>query len=459
LYIVFLFFWAIAFFILMNESRTTADTWVAISIIFFGFGGLSAFLQELPVKNQDLWFWPAAAASISMIWGSYGLLIYSFHNIGIMPKSKIKQRIIEFLYAIPLICFYFIIPAIEMFGLRETASLQILHTKVMTAFVTPYFLGAAIILTINLFRKNSSIRRTETITSYILIVPATLMYYLTSFLIPCFGYPDMWRINIVTISLESILFLVLVIKKSVFGLFFSQRNATREQMEKAIIEGTGVLQHAMKNNLLTVRLALQNAIFRYSQNTNDTAAIMKNIQLALDSCEHSLSILERIHLKIHPVRLRLKTCTLLPIIEQVIDQSQTEYDDKVIQIVREFSSNPQLHCDPVHLREVLLNLVNNAMEAMGECESGQLIISVIEGPKKVVIQIKDNGCGIEKTQIKKLGIPLNTAKVKGTHYGLGLYYVKKVIGMHNGQFSLRKSSSGGMIAQIVLMTIREKNVN
>jgi signal transduction histidine kinase len=326
----------------------------------------------------------------------------------------------------------------------------------MTGFVTPYFVGSAILLTINLFHRRATVWHRETITSYVLVVPASMAYYLTAFLIPCFGYNNLWQVNIVTIVAESALFFILVVRGNAFGLFYYQRNATREQMGKSIIEGTGVLQHAMKNNLLAVRLALQNAQYRYNKDKKDSEAIMNDIQLAFNSCEHSLSILERIHLKIHPVQLAPKNCTLLPIIEEVIDQSQTEYADKNVQIVREFNSNPHVYCDPVHIREVILNLVNNAIEATCEDGFGRLTISLKEVKGKVILKISDNGGGIGKDQIKRLGIPLLTQKSEGTHYGLGLYYVKKVIGMHDGQFSLRKAKNGGMTAKVTLSAIREK---
>ncbi len=227
-------------------------------------------------------------------------------------------------------------------------------------------------------------------------------------------------------------------------------------MGESIIEGTRALQHAMKNNLLAARLDLQNAQYCYNQEQKDSEAIMNDIQLAYDSCEHSLSILERIHLKIHPIQLSLIDCTLLPIIEQVIDQSQAEFTGKNVQIAKEFKADPHVYCDPVHIREVILNLVSNAVEAMPEDEEGKLTISLEVVRGKAVLQISDNGCGIGKDQIKRLGIPLLTQKVEGTHYGLGLYYVKKVIGMHEGQFLLRQAGNGGTTAVIMLPAIREK---
>ncbi len=175
---------------------------------------------------------------------------------------------------------------------------------------------------------------------------------------------------------------------------------------------------------------------------------------ALESCEHSLSVLEKTRLKINPVRLNPKVCSLLPIIEQAINQSQVEHEGKNAQIVRDFESDPKVFCDPVHINEAILNLVNNAMEAVSDDGSGLLVISVTQSKHKAKIQIRDNGSGIDKYHAKRLGVPFFTSKDKTFHYGLGLYYAKKIIDMHNGQFAIRKSTAKGILAEMILPSIK-----
>ena len=453
MFLLYLFFWAIALFIFINEFRTTADIWVAISFFLFGFGGVSAALQEW---NHNLWILAAAAASIELLWGPYGLLMYSLHYTGKMPEEKMKRWLIEIIFAIPLISFYILIPAMQMFGLREPDPLQSLHMRIMIGIVTPYFIGVVALLTIRMFKRNFSAWRSEIITSYILIVPLAIAYCLTNFFAYRLGYNDIEQVKIVIVIVESILFYFLVTRKNAFGLFYCQQNETREQLERSAVEGTNVLQHAMKNNLAIIRLALQNAQYYYAKDDNNSEAIKNELHLALDSCTHSLSILNSINLKIYPVRLSLECSTLLPIIEQVIHQSHAEYAEKEIKIITEVQSNPCLRCDPVHIREAILNLINNAMEATTDDGQGLLIITLLEYKGKAILQIKDNGCGIEKGRIKRIGFPMATTKSNGTHYGLGLYYVKKVIEMHKGQFSIRKSPNGGMVAEVMLPVIRDR---
>jgi signal transduction histidine kinase len=211
----------------------------------------------------------------------------------------------------------------------------------------------------------------------------------------------------------------------------------------------------MKSTLLDAELALQNGNHLFTQNQEDMDSVMKDVQIALGSCERSLYILEKTRQKINPVPPEPKICRLLPIIEQAIDQSRKEHDDKDVQIVKNYNSDPQLFCDLIHIREAIFNLVNNALEAVSDDGSGLLVISVTESKHNAKIQIRDNGSGIDKKRIMQLGVPFITSKDQNSHYGLGLYYVKKIIDMHNGQFALKKSTAEGILAEIILPRIKE----
>lgn len=456
MFFVFLFLWTIAIFIFSNENRTISDLWSACTWFLFGFGGISAIFREQADKGLLGWIFPAVAGSIAMLWGPYALLMFSLHFVGKAPRDKKRQLLTAFVVALPIIAFYFAVLALQMFGHAESQAAQDIHTRIMTVLIAPYYLGSAFLITWNLFRERESATRNENISTFLLTVPATLTYYIFAYIVPCFGNLEGWKASFFIMLIECMLFLFFVVKSSAFGLCFQQQNNARERVEKTVIEGTGILQEAMKSNLLSVQHALHNAQNTHLQNEEDMDIVMKDIQTALDSCEQSLSILTRIRLKIHPLRLDLKTCRLIPIMEQVIDQCQIEHTNKNMQIERDFRSNPQLFCDPVHIREVLLNLVNNAIEAVSSDGTGKLVISITSTKNKTIIQVMDNGCGIDKIQSKRLGLPLITAKKGGSHLGLGLYYVKKVIDMHNGQFTLKRVSGEGILAEIILPISHER---
>ncbi len=103
-----------------------------------------------------------------------------------------------------------------------------------------------------------------------------------------------------------------------------------------------------------------------------------------------------------------------------------------IQLKKEVSpQTPLVHSDPSKLQQVLLNLLNNAMDAITErhgCEGGELTVEV--GPDKdqrVRIAVKDNGAGISAENLKKIFAPFYTTKPPGKGTGLGLYVCYGII--------------------------------
>jgi signal transduction histidine kinase len=107
-----------------------------------------------------------------------------------------------------------------------------------------------------------------------------------------------------------------------------------------------------------------------------------------------------------------------------------------------------IHGDPVSIRQVLHNLIKNALEAIDS--QGQIDIDVHRVQKNnidfIEIALHDDGVGIKDEQIEQIFEPYVTTKVKGT--GLGLAIVKKIIEEHGGAIwvdTSRKVGAGFII--------------
>ena len=82
--------------------------------------------------------------------------------------------------------------------------------------------------------------------------------------------------------------------------------------------------------------------------------------------------------------------------------------------------------------QALLNLCLNALDAMPE--GGQLTLAIVERKGRVCLMVRDNGTGIEASQLPHIFDPYYTTKGQGT--GLGLAMVHKIVEAHDGEISV-----------------------
>ncbi len=120
-------------------------------------------------------------------------------------------------------------------------------------------------------------------------------------------------------------------------------------------------------------------------------------------------------------------------------------------------SLPRVEADEGRMRQVLHNLIGNALEAMEQQPEEQIKISTqhihLHGAELAEIKVIDNGPGFLEEIVDQVFDPYVTSKVKGT--GLGLAIVKKMIEEHGGQISARNSERGGAEIVILLPVTRE----
>ncbi len=113
-----------------------------------------------------------------------------------------------------------------------------------------------------------------------------------------------------------------------------------------------------------------------------------------------------------------------------------------IELILDLNENiKNIHGDPVGIQQILMNLITNSVDAIGN-KRGQIIVSTqnvnvnkeINIPKGeyVCIKVSDTGIGIDKEHIEDVFDPFFSTKPKGKGTGLGLAIVKKIVEEHDG---------------------------
>lgn len=141
------------------------------------------------------------------------------------------------------------------------------------------------------------------------------------------------------------------------------------------------------------------------------------------------------------------------LLQELIEMAPRRIKTVSIPIVTEFDpSLPIIDADTAQLRQVFLNLMTNAVEAMPE--GGTLTVRTRKGPgENVAIEIEDTGFGIPRENLGKLFTPFFTTKPIGKGTGLGLAISYGIIKMHRGQINV-KSQVGQGTTFIVSLPIK-----
>lgn len=114
---------------------------------------------------------------------------------------------------------------------------------------------------------------------------------------------------------------------------------------------------------------------------------------------------------------------------------------------------PQLQGDRNSLKQVFLNLIKNASNAVEE--NGHIIVSTrwitehkLKGQRAISIEIKDNGCGIPSDSLEKIFSPFYTTRKEGS--GLGLFLAYQIIAKHGGAILVESEIGTGTVFKVYL---------
>ena len=141
-------------------------------------------------------------------------------------------------------------------------------------------------------------------------------------------------------------------------------------------------------------------------------------------------------------------------IDSTLTLTEFHLRNRRIAVARQFDPRvPMIHVDRQQLRQVFLNLVTNASDAMPE--GGTLTIRTAErtledGAKAVVIEFVDTGVGIAPEHLPKVMEPFFTTKPEGKGTGLGLPICRRIVQEHGGTLDLESYLGQGTTVRITL---------
>jgi nitrogen fixation/metabolism regulation signal transduction histidine kinase len=129
------------------------------------------------------------------------------------------------------------------------------------------------------------------------------------------------------------------------------------------------------------------------------------------------------------------------------------YESMGVPIEPKLTDNlPSVFADPALLRQVLHNLIQNAIDALAGAEQPRIVVSSALAAEGITLSVRDNGAGIADAVLGRIFEPYVTTKPKGT--GLGLAIVKKIVDEHGGRVVLDNGARGARVTLVFPLATR-----
>jgi signal transduction histidine kinase/ActR/RegA family two-component response regulator len=202
------------------------------------------------------------------------------------------------------------------------------------------------------------------------------------------------------------------------------------------------------NNTLTGILGRAQLLLR----SNDPAKIQAGLELIIKSAEDGAQIIRRIQdfARQRPSR-EFETITIAELVKDACEMTRSRWevrnDAPPIHFAVVADCEALVKGDPVELREVLVNMIYNAIDAMPD--GGEIHVSTQESRERVVVQISDSGTGMTPEVKTRLFDPFFTTKGrKGT--GMGLAVSFGIVRRHDGSIDVDSEPGHGTTFRISL---------
>ena len=213
------------------------------------------------------------------------------------------------------------------------------------------------------------------------------------------------------------------------------------EKEKRIKDSLFKLTHEIKNPLAVINGYLQ--MF----DVNDKKKSKKYITIMKQELNRTLNLLTDFmqYSKIKIVKSEFMLIDLFNDIKNVIVPI---FKENKIKYSYQIEDNIILNADYDRLKQVIINLIKNSVEACVGRSNSIIDIVAYKNNNKLFIIVKDNGIGMDKETLDKIKVPFYTTKANGT--GLGVSLSKEIIEAHSGVLNYTSIQDKKTIAKIIL---------
>jgi two-component system nitrogen regulation sensor histidine kinase NtrY len=213
-------------------------------------------------------------------------------------------------------------------------------------------------------------------------------------------------------------------------------------------------------NSITPITTLTTAIKRRFKNGEERRSLQEITDEFIEDALNSVEVIEERSHGLIDFMERFKSLTDVTRLKTGLFRMQKLVDHIAILFSREMNAgnihmkadvtpgNLTLNADEKLLEQVLINLVKNSMEAI-QHPGGEIFIKAFRNSQNAcVIQVIDNGPGIENTALESIFVPSYSTKENGS--GIGLSITRQIVQLHNGTIEVRSTPGVETVVEIIL---------
>lgn len=228
-------------------------------------------------------------------------------------------------------------------------------------------------------------------------------------------------------------------------LFLTQKRLSESEHLAALGEISAEIAHEIKNPLVSIGGFARRLVDKLEESnpSKKYARIVMDESLRLDQLLKNVLNYTR---KIDP---QFTAGNLNTTIQSVVHLVHIDLDDKNIELHCELGEDvPDTFFDPNQMKQVITNLISNAIESMSNTGGVLKVNTYKECENTIILKVSDTGGGMTEEVAKNVFNPFFTTKETGS--GIGLPLVKKIVENHHGKIGVENLSGVGVELTIAL---------
>jgi two-component system sensor histidine kinase HydH len=243
------------------------------------------------------------------------------------------------------------------------------------------------------------------------------------------------------------------IQKTSADLRRTEAQLIRSEKLAALGQLAAGIAHEIRNPLTSINILIHSLTVNLPPET----AHREDLKVIEEEIQRINEIVEQFLRFARPAPPLFKETEIATVFDEILQLLKPQFERHRVSLNRDFSSLPPITLDTEQMKQVVLNLLLNAVQAMPKGGRLDLGARVLEDNRWMKLSIRDSGIGIPPEDLKKLFDPFFSTKEGGL--GLGLSIAHRIIDQHHGKIEVESLPGEGTAFHLWLPLNPQKEKN